>query len=218
MPEAFTYDWAEVTEEVGGHRYTLRALVDFERTVTRLCTHVLEDGGTARWFEELCPMFGVVWPSARALAEVVAAEPVAGRRVLELGCGLGLPSLVAARAGAEVLATDQHPHAGALFDENAARNGLLCRFASFDWRGATPPGVHDRSFDHVLASDVLYARDQPDLVAGAFARFLARRGTGWLADPGRPWLQEFADAAGARGLAAQVGTVGEVFVITVTWV
>src|SRR3954451_24843078 len=61
--------------------------------------------------EEYLPYWAELWPSALGLAEAVGAADVAGRRVLELGCGLGVPSLVAALAGAEFLATDWSPEA-----------------------------------------------------------------------------------------------------------
>ena len=53
---------------------------------------------------EEAPYWAELWPSARALADVVAARDVAGRRVLEVGCGLALPALVAAAGGADATA------------------------------------------------------------------------------------------------------------------
>ena len=206
----FEYDWTVATEVVDGTPYALRTLVDFEATVTKLCDHVLRDGGSARWFEDRCPMFGTIWPSARALATSLAGRELRGRSLLELGCGLGLPSLVAARGGARVLATDQHPDALALLAENVARNGLEVAGSALDWRDGEAG-----TFDHVVASNVLYAGDMPARVAAAFGRFLAPGGTGWLADPGRPWLQEFDHACRARGLAVEVDAVDDIFLLTI---
>lgn len=220
--DGFRYRLAERSETVGGRVYRLVGLADFEQTVTELCDHVLRDGGSARWFEDLCPMFGALWPSARALARVVAEEGpgLAGLRVLEFGCGLGLPSLVAAAHQARVVATDQHPDTASFLARNLSLNGVDgVRFVSFDWRGPTPPEAPERSFHRVLASDVLYARHMPPLVAETFDRFLGPAGVGWLADPGRPWLQEFADEARARGFAVSVDVVAveaaEAFVLRV---
>src|SRR6185436_16422121 len=56
--------------------------------------------------EEYPPYWAELWPSSVALAWAVATAKPAGARVLELGCGLGLPSIAAALSGAQVLATD----------------------------------------------------------------------------------------------------------------
>jgi predicted nicotinamide N-methyase len=211
---ALPYVLAEHEVAIGPHHLALVGLADFERTVTELADKVIAEPAWRPWFEDLCPMFGTVWPSARALAEVVARQDVKGRQVLELGCGLALPSLVAALGGADVLASDQHPDAAAFLERNLARNHVTgVRYRSFDWRAEPPPFVAAESFDLVLASDVLYARDMPALVAGAFARYLAPDGVGWLADPGRPWLQEFAAEAAGVGLRAQIEVEGDVFLL-----
>lgn len=201
-------------EVIHARTYELLGLRDFEQAVTELRDHVIA-GGDRRWFEDWCPMFGVVWPSARALARHLGGRPLAGARVLELGCGLALPSLVAAAGGARVVATDQHPHTAGLLADNLRRNGLSVAFVPFDWRGPTPPEVPERGFDHVVASDVLYTRDMPGLVAATFDRFLGPAGRGLLADPGRPWLQEFADAARSRGLGVDVDVEDETFLLHV---
>lgn len=211
LPAGFVYDLVVRTEHIGGRAYELVLLRDFEAAVTELCDRVLA-GADRRWFEDLCPMFGVVWPSARALAAIVARDEVAGLRVVELGCGLGLPSLVAASRGAIALATDQHPHAERFLAENARRNGLAVGFAAVDWRALGAIGPVDR----VLASDVLYAANLVELVADAFVAALAPDGVGWLADPGRPWLDEFRTAAAARGLAHELQVEDDTFVLRLT--
>jgi predicted nicotinamide N-methyase len=78
---------------------------------------------------------------------------VAGLRVVELGCGLGLPSLVASARGAQVVATDWAADAVELLAENAARNGLAVVAEVRDWRQ-----TWTKRFDLLLAADVLYER------------------------------------------------------------
>ena len=82
--------------------------------------------------DEFLPYWAELWPAARALAS--ALPEVAGLRVVELGCGLGVPSLVAAARGAEVTATDWAADAIELLRENAARNGLTLHAEVRDWR------------------------------------------------------------------------------------
>src|SRR5215204_4791828 len=74
--------------------------------------------------EEFLPYWAELWPSALALARVVARRPLTGRRTIELGCGLGLPAVAAALAGARVLATDWSPDAVAMTARNAQRNAV----------------------------------------------------------------------------------------------
>src|SRR3954468_1078754 len=74
--------------------------------------------------DEFLPYWAELWPSGVALARAISARALKGARVVELGCGLGLPSLAAARAGGRVLATDWAAPAIELVERNAARNGV----------------------------------------------------------------------------------------------
>src|SRR5262249_32627489 len=69
--------------------------------------------------DEFLPYWAELWPSGVALASAVSRLVVHGLRVLELGCGLALPSITAARRGARVLATDWSAEAVALAEWNA---------------------------------------------------------------------------------------------------
>src|SRR5215207_9915439 len=83
--------------------------------------------------EEFLPYWAELWPGAVALARVVARRPLTGRRVLELGCGLGLPALAAAAAGGRVLATDWAPDSVAMTARNADHNGLELEARVYRW-------------------------------------------------------------------------------------
>jgi predicted nicotinamide N-methyase len=207
-PAGFELELCDREEIVAGRRYALRAMVDFEAAVDRIAAAVRgpED---AAWFEELCPMFGVIWPAARALAGLVAERVRPGESVIELGCGLALPSLAAAAAGARVLATDGHPWAERLLEHNARANGLEVPFARLDWRD---PGAVGR-FDRVIASDVLYGQHMPELLAAVLPRLLAPGGVAWITDPGRPPLTRFLAEAAARGLAVAWDVRDDVFLV-----
>lgn len=149
--------------------------------------------------DEFLPYWAELWPSALALACVLERAPLAGTRLLELGCGLGLPSLVAAARGAGVTATDWSPHAVRAVADNAARNGLDLCAETLRWDSA---GQHEPSresrFDLVVGSDLLYeARNGPWLLA-ALERLVAPAGEAWIADPGRATAAAFFTQARRR--------------------
>jgi predicted nicotinamide N-methyase len=134
--------------------------------------------------EEYLPYWAELWPSGVALARRVAARSLRGARVLELGCGLGLPSLAAALAGGRVLATDWSPDAIELLEDNAERNGAALETALVDW--ASPAAIVERApWDLVLAADVLYERRNVAPLLDLLPRLVDERGEVWLADPGR---------------------------------
>jgi predicted nicotinamide N-methyase len=133
--------------------------------------------------DERLPYWAELWPSAVALAQYVTqCLDLAGRQVLELGCGLGLVGVAAALQGARVLCTDYEPDALTFARHNARRNGcqsVRCRLV--DWRR---PALH-RRYAYILASDVIYeARNFGPLVA-LLQRFLARGGMAVFSEPGR---------------------------------
>ena len=148
--------------------------------------------------EERLPFWTQLWPSGTALARTVAGRPLAGRRVLELGCGLGLVSVAAALAGAEVLAVDRSPEAVAFTAANATRNGAqvrtaVCAFDQPDLLLAEAP------WDLVLAADVLYEQRNIPVVLWLLPRLAGPAGEVWLADPGRNGLDKFLAGVDATG-------------------
>src|SRR5690554_2624098 len=69
-------------------------------------------------------LFGQLWPASRALAQAVKHIDIANRRIIELGCGLALPSLLLKSRGADVTASDHHPLSERFLDYNAVLNSL----------------------------------------------------------------------------------------------
>ena len=154
---------------------------------------LLDEGAFAEQ-DEFIAYWADLWPSARALAAAVAPRALRGRRVLELGCGLGLPSVVAALAGGRVLATDWAADALAFVAANAQRNDaqvetLRCAWADLEPLLARGP------FDLVLAADVLYERRNVEPLLAALDALVAPRGEAWFADPGREPAQGFFERA-----------------------
>jgi predicted nicotinamide N-methyase len=154
----------------------------------------LPDAGGVEW-APLAPYWSVLWRSGLALARELGRRRLDGLRVVELGCGLGVPSLAASRSGAEVLATDARAEALALLTRNASQNGIGLDTAQVDWE--SPAELLVRApFDLVLAADVLYehahVRPLLELLPRLAPRIL-------LADPGRPAAGVFLAEARRRG-------------------
>lgn len=148
--------------------------------------------------DEFLPYWAELWPAGVALAEALPPD-LRGRRVLELGCGLGLPSLVAAARGAHVLATDWAPEALELLLLNARRNGISLETACVRW---DEPERLPSDWELVLAADVLYEhRNVPQLLA-LLQRLDAEV---LLAEPGRPPAQAFFRTARAHWDVEETG-------------
>jgi predicted nicotinamide N-methyase len=144
--------------------------------------------------EEYLPYWAELWPSALALARTVAPRALHGARTLELGCGLGLPSIVAALAGGRVLATDWSPEAVAATARNAERNDAPLETLVCSWT-APEPLLERGPWQLVLASDVLYEARNGEALLPLLPLLLAPRGEIWLADPGRVAAERFLAAA-----------------------
>jgi predicted nicotinamide N-methyase len=153
--------------------------------------------------EEFLPYWAELWGSGEELSEEIAERDVSGLRVVELGCGLALPSLTAAVGGAHVLATDWAPDAIELVRENARRNKLELEAEVVRW--SEPRVLLERApWDLVLAADVLYERRNVD----ELLELLPRLGdTVLLAEPGRPHAQAFFERAAGPWRMEQSGTV-----------
>jgi predicted nicotinamide N-methyase len=151
----------------------------------------LPDDGGVEW-APLVPYWSVLWRSGLGLGRELSRRGMDGLRVVELGCGMGVPSLVASRSGAVVLATDASAEALELLACNASRNGVDLDTAPVDW--ASPAALLARApFDLVLAADVLYERASVAQLLALLPRLAPRV---LLADPGRPAADAF--LAGAR--------------------
>jgi len=142
--------------------------------------------------EEFLPYWAELWPSSVALAREVDRRPLEGARVIELGCGLGLPSIAAALGGADVLATDWSAEALRFTERNAALNGAVLGTARVAW---AEPELVGGPFDLVLAADVLYERRNVGQLLSLLPRLADEA---LLADPGRPALPAFLEGAAAE--------------------
>jgi predicted nicotinamide N-methyase len=141
------------------------------------------------------PLFGLLWPSGAYLAAHLAARPVSAERILEIGCGLALASLVGHRHGADITASDCHPLAPGFLLENLRLNSLPpMKYRHGDWNALTVRALDDggspeRSveglYDLIIGSDLLYERDENAALAGFIERHAGQRTEVWIVDPDR---------------------------------
>lgn len=177
---------------VGGHVYRLRVLSD-KQQFSDPDGHGARLGiSSAQW-----SLFGQVWPAGRLLAHAMHRFDIAGKRVLELGCGIGLASLVLQRRGADVVASDMHPLAEPFLAYNAALNALpALHYRQLRWDTPLPALGH---FDLIIASDVLYELNHAELLAGVIDRHAFPDAEVLVTDPGRRNSGRFSRLLADRG-------------------
>lgn len=128
-------------------------------------------------------LFGVIWPSSRVLANYIADYDVAGKRVLEVGCGIGLSSLVLNKQQADITATDYHPEAQGFLNRNTLLNGDAdINFERLDW--ANLDGKFGL-FDLIIGSDILYEDQHIEQLAQFVVRHANLACEVVIIDPGR---------------------------------
>jgi len=154
--------------------------------------------------EEFLPYWAELWPSGLALARHVAAQELQGVRVLELGCGLGLPALAAALRGADVLASDWAEDAIELLQRNAGLNGVFLRVARLRWSDPEPL-LRAAPWDLVLGADLLYEARNAEQLAELLPSL---GGEVLLAEPGRPYAKEFLERFRAEPVGERIYRLG----------
>jgi predicted nicotinamide N-methyase len=144
--------------------------------------------------DEFMPYWAELWPSGLALAEALPGG-LGSLAVIELGCGLGIPSLLAASRGARVVAVDWAAEAIDLLRGNAARNGVELDAVRADWSSL------GGSFDLALGADLLYEERNGEALLEVLPALAPRV---LLAEPGR------ATAAGFFAEARRSWEIAEV--------
>jgi predicted nicotinamide N-methyase len=141
--------------------------------------------------EEYMPYWAELWVSGVRLAAAVAERDVDGLAVLELGCGLGVPSIAAALGGANVLAVDWAQEALDVTQQNAKRNGASVEILRADW-SKPEPLLARAPFDLVLCADVLYETRNVDALLELLPKLTAEV---LLGEPGRSTAGRFFELA-----------------------
>ena len=143
------------------------------------------------------PLFGIMWPSGLALAEEMSRFPIKDKHILEVGCGIGFPSVVLQQRGADITSCDYHPLAEAFLRHNTNLNGLApIPFFNAPWLA---PSLELGRFDLIIGSDLLYERDHPSLLAGFLADHARPTCQILLADPGRHRGGQFSSQMATQG-------------------
>ncbi|MEW5772221.1 MAG: methyltransferase domain-containing protein [Thermodesulfobacteriota bacterium] len=149
--------------------------------------------------DERLPYWVELWPASLALCQWLGEHRrrLAGRRVVDLGCGLGLTALAAASLGGRVLGLDYEPEALRHAVANARGNAVAgAAFACMDWRA---PALRPGCADLVVAGDVMYEKRFAAPVADFLDHALARDGLAWVAEPNRSVYGHFQETLAGRG-------------------
>lgn len=190
MKSTFGYDYLTKNMNVLG--LSMLTIRDLDESIDILCKHFGEEDEDLSLAEEHCPYFGVMWEAGIGLSQFLTKEMCAGKKILEIGCGLALPSFVATRFGGDVIATDFHADVPLFLKENQEKNGIHFDYRVMNWRNEVERTKTTLgTFDLVLGSDILYESQHPMQVAEALIAFLKPGGKIILADPGRAYIQKF---------------------------
>lgn len=129
------------------------------------------------------PIFGVVWPSGQVLSHHMLDYDIKNKRILEVGCGIGLASLVLNHRLADITATDYHPETGGFLAQNVALNkGRTIPFVRTGWADKVSElGM----FDLIIGSDLLYEQEHADLLSQFIEKHAKPACDVVLVDPGR---------------------------------
>jgi predicted nicotinamide N-methyase len=129
------------------------------------------------------PLFGIIWPSSMVLAHYMSDYDTANKRILEVGCGMALSSLLLNTQNADITATDYHPEAGFFLQRNTHLNkGKVIGFERVDWSDrADTLGL----FDLIIGSDLLYEDEHIKLLANFIVRHANAKCEIIIVDPGR---------------------------------
>jgi len=166
------------TFDFDGHDIHLRTLKDKQQFLDEDGIAEMLHINSASWSH-----FGTVWASAQVLAHLLADYAVDGKRILAIGCGIALPSMVLNHRHADISATDYHPQVQAFLDYNTRLNGeKTITFFLSDWH---EDDSDLGTFDLLIGSDILYEEDHIELLSDFINRHARQSCEVILVDPGR---------------------------------
>lgn len=181
------YRTESLTVELAGERFELLRVTNTDELYEKL---VAKGKNHSDVIDERIPYWADLWPSALGLATEVLTNPMVskGTRVLEIGCGMGLPGIAAGRKGALVTMTDYVPEPLSFTRFNWKKNlDSAGSFGLLDWR--TPEPAY--AAEVLLASDVAYEKRSFDALIQAFRTLVLPGGIILLSEPNRQTGVEF---------------------------
>lgn len=145
------------------------------------------------------PIFGVVWPSSLVLAHYINDYDTEAKRILEIGCGMALSSLLLNKQEADITATDYHPEVQHFLKRNAAINqDQAIAYQQVDWADSNDSlGLYDL----IIGSDLLYEDEHIKLLANFIQRHAKPHCEVIIVDPGRGRKNKLGKAMTAAGFA-----------------
>ncbi|MDX1941417.1 MAG: 50S ribosomal protein L11 methyltransferase [Saprospiraceae bacterium] len=155
--------------------------------------------------DERIPYWAELWPAAIGLSEHLVKSNVIkpGMTVLEIGCGLGLPGIIATKLGANVILTDYLEEALTFAKCNSELNNLNeIKFNIMDWRNPSPI----LAADIILASDITYEKRFFEFLPNAFRTLCKPGGSIIVSDPDREAAKDFFDSIENEGFTKQLFT------------
>ena len=190
------YQVKHQTVTIGGWDYAICSLLDNQQYSDPKGAAHDTGMGESGW-----PLFGQVWPSARVLALAMDSHAIAGKRILEIGAGLALASLVMHRRQGDVTVTDWHPLTETFLNTNLLANDLSpLPYMAGNWAVDDADGASGLGkFDLIVGSDVLYERQQPDQLARFIDQHAQADAEVIIVDPDRGNRSAFGKAMAALG-------------------
>ena len=147
------------------------------------------------------PLFGVIWDSGQVLAHHMYRHQIEGKHILEVGCGIGLASLVLNHRLADITATDYHPEAENFLIANTKLNqGTRIPFVRTGWADEKTTTLGE--FDLIIGSDLLYDTDHSELLSGFIDQHANSQCDVIVVDPGRKQRGSFSKAMESLGYSA----------------
>lgn len=190
MKSTFGYEY--LTKNMSVLDLEMTTIRDLDESIDILCEYFGEKDQDQSLAEEHCPYFGVMWEAGIGLSQFLTREMCEGKKILEIGCGLALPSFIATRFGGNVIATDFHADVPLFLQQNQERNNINFEYQVMNWRNEIERTKNAYGqFDLVLGSDILYENQHTMQVAEALIAFLKPGGKIILSDPGRAYVQKF---------------------------